>query len=1234
MSLTQQQLDQLKADELAVEQAEAKLKLDINALQADGVVVIPPPPPPVPTGGQFKSVVLRTNAELPVGVNPTDSLSPQPLPTGQSWEIEFHGSGGAGPGTSGPYYVNGDKQKAICDQSGGFTHLSGVDVPFLFNVMNSGGRPGISTLPPVLRLQPVDALPLQAPYVNRPAAWTLIETYHHGYSYGATSNPNAGSTATGGTYEPFTERKYLAMLAWARTHYTQVDWTKKGITFGNSMGAWACFNITLRHPELFGAFFASNPRVRHLVTPDYNFGFGSLNPNCPVAGTGKTYAQDRDHVAYVANTANDTPFMGWVIAVNDGFSPFQDHIDMIKACQQTNRPFAIIIHDGIHDSVATTMMNTRLRNTYVNSLFTGAAIPIFKNSSHDGDPSVAATWTDLDLTIPNSPKGKGRSMSINEGFSWTVVTETSTKVVFKVRNSLGDTDVDIIGPHSSVFTGQVAPQRVHIPAGQDVTVTFDSAVVSVPPVIPPAKILSFTASKSSITQGETVTLSWNTQDAVFVLLSNLPNQQLPPSGTLNVTPTVDTTYTLQADDRAANVSDTTSLTVKVTAPVGSVQVEKFPLDLSQLVGLFVQFTPNRYERIERHLCLTQNTTPLVFNKVDLSAGGALRPLLYTTYGWFVDGVCRGQLSVKSGVDTGGTLNVTLINEVDGIHKGQVLPIDTTGKPIAGTECYPPFYFWVDRNGTAKDVPFVIYQNDDFEWTHTLANLPPTYFAWIAPKNVTTPTARPLVGTTAFEAFSSTVPKSDLARIDLVPAMDEGNRFYPCVSDRGITVTENEQGYFTDGYLRDYVYMPQVDGPRGVGTVSHITDMRWGRNNKIYFSSPVSWRVIDAQGTIRTLLGQRHTYAPYYGDISGPGHKSVETIGIWDTSIPVAERFPKKSWFSFFDPATLATDPNALPIGGEQPHLGNPTAYLGDAHGYILKAVFNGQDRSVPPTITRHIMVDKRVFGGALYNNTIYVSEGNLHRISMWDLQSRAYKGDLISDSTASVVGSVNVQTDTFIFAPGQTTATARSHTVVCPEGIAIMDDWLYFGSIAMSQVRRINLITKELQICCDLLASPTSSNVHFANIAVSDGTFGPRHTIFSVHFDNSYFGRPRAWLPGANAAGDRTHYLQWDYAYFGYNQVEGVGYTGTLVGIYPMSVCVGQGGLAFGGTEEAIQVFHKRPSTMAVPTFAQQQQIALGHRKWMEQGLYLPYGRFANGPIPYTKGQDADIDVWLNVNNR
>jgi hypothetical protein len=67
---------------------------------------------------------------------------------------------------------------------------------------------------------------------------------------------------------------------------------------------------------------------------------------------------------------------------------------------------------------------------------------------------------------------------------------------------------------------------------------------------------------------------------------------------------------------------------------------------------------------------------------------------------------------------------------------------------------------------------------------------------------------------------------------------------------------------------------------------------------------------------------------------------------------------------------------------------------------------------------------------------------------------------------------------------------ARQHPVLGPEGLYILDGWLYFGSHALKQVRRLHLKTGELQVVCEVLHSS-----RFVKFAVSDGTFGPRGAV-------------------------------------------------------------------------------------------------------------------------------------------
>jgi hypothetical protein len=77
-----------------------------------------------------------------------------------------------------------------------------------------------------------------------------------------------------------------------------------------------------------------------------------------------------------------------------------------------------------------------------------------------------------------------------------------------------------------------------------------------------AAIQSFTASKTEITKGETVTLKWNVAHAQSISIKKEAEANLSANGTLDVRPTADTTYVLEAVG-TDKVVVTQSITVKV-----------------------------------------------------------------------------------------------------------------------------------------------------------------------------------------------------------------------------------------------------------------------------------------------------------------------------------------------------------------------------------------------------------------------------------------------------------------------------------------------------------------------------------------------------------------------------------------------------------------------------------------------------------------------------------------------
>jgi hypothetical protein len=422
-------------------------------------VVTPPPvdqPPPVtpPSGSpmQFKSVALRNvtpdGSDLPPNIQPTDQYSPPTTTPIKVWRWKFHGSGGPGPtGTLGPLYSQrGTKKRAICDAINQLTHVN-HDVDFLYTLFNPA-----SAAAPIFEFQPIDALPLD-PYPGRAANRSRLETWHNGYVRDSTPIPNT-SKATGGTFEPFTQRKYDVLFETEKLLWPNVDWSSKGSASGGSMGATACYNYVLPRynggpggigPK-FGVFYASNGRCRvsnavgrpdPANVPDYNAGGDTLNPNVTVVGSGELYTHAFDHIQWLLdNPTVKTPMQCSASASHDSFSPTQDQIDLISANRRTKRPHVDVLYNGYHDGTADSIMLTRIKKTYTEDMFDGKkGWLVLLNSSADDDILQAFSW-------PESTAGSTYPLAFhadtNVGYKWIIDEETPTSFKGRLYNALND----------------------------------------------------------------------------------------------------------------------------------------------------------------------------------------------------------------------------------------------------------------------------------------------------------------------------------------------------------------------------------------------------------------------------------------------------------------------------------------------------------------------------------------------------------------------------------------------------------------------------------------------------------------------------------------------------------------------------------------------------------------------------------------------------------------------------
>lgn len=100
-----------------------------------------------------------------------------------------------------------------------------------------------------------------------------------------------------------------------------------------------------------------------------------------------------------------------------------------------------------------------------------------------------------------------------------------------------------------------------------------TATVTVSAAVP--TVVSFGASPSTITAGESSTLSWTTTNATSVSISGLTGTQ-PASSSVSVSPTATTTYTLTATGPGGTATATTQVTVGTRCSVGPLPPPPLP----------------------------------------------------------------------------------------------------------------------------------------------------------------------------------------------------------------------------------------------------------------------------------------------------------------------------------------------------------------------------------------------------------------------------------------------------------------------------------------------------------------------------------------------------------------------------------------------------------------------------------------------------------------------------------
>ncbi|MCB0246839.1 MAG: hypothetical protein KDI12_25745, partial [Anaerolineae bacterium] len=458
-----------------------------------------------------------------------------------------------------------------------------------------------------------------------------------------------------------------------------------------------------------------------------------------------------------------------------------------------------------------------------------------------------------------------------------------------------------------------------------------------------------------------------------------------------------------------------------------------------------------------------------------------------------------------------------------------------------------------------------------------------------------------------------VSKRDTIRRDLVPVR-EMDSHRPYQDSHGIWSAANRQRYTYDDSHRLLPRYPLLDGPRGVGNAHGVFHIQIGKGRvedkpgsplmgNVYFCD--GWRVarVDKTGHVSTLLGWRS---------NGPGHNwqedpietgQLELVGDW--SAVQGPHGLREPWGFVFVEGSTAVDHNAAPIPAEdnrQPHLVGPRLLVADSqNGRIIQAEFSPTRHGIPPKVTEFLTGISDPWECVQWHDGLIVSERGSHRICEYDIHTRQFRRVIVSGPDLAYV---QPSPSRWVIRTAEL-EEIRKHDCVSPEGLYRLDDddWLYYASAAMAQVKRVHLVTGEVEWGCDILTKfPTG--LKFAKVAVSDGTFGPEGTMFVPQWNNTI---PHAYLPG----GER-----WIWG------------TGSSLA-YDSSVAIHEGRLVMGGCREGLVEYKLRLPSDGDFDYA---KYARGEREYSDKGYYLSHSvagmSYTGEPPPY--GISDDMDYYLD----
>lgn len=652
-------------------------------------------------------------------------------------------------------------------------------------------------------------------------------------------------------------------------------------------------------------------------------------------------------------------------------------------------------------------------------------------------------------------------------------------------------------------------------------------------------------------------------------------------------------------------------------PVGDLpQVFSKPINIARVLSLSEWHTSSRYERFQRLTYSApadeSSTRSMQFRCTSMSGGGTVLTFQASAYRLLVDGVEVTRTEVTAGVTKTANFIVPIGQMTTGWHELDIEAEQPT------TETAPKWFIYIHRDGVEQPELMPVCTGS-YDLTHGVG--PVQLWAWV-PRRFTPYTA-PKDTTREPTHFDTHVSRTNLYRENLTPAWG-GNIHRPNVNKEGIWSTFCKQNYFWQDLVRKVPQVPLLDGPRGEGTPVMLTHIQVDRHGGAYCTGPWGVLRIDPKGRVTTRAGYRHksTQSHWEDALSDQLANTLELVGDWSAIPPERHGF-HENWGLAFDLDSLALDLDAPMVRNpdtlimENPHVIGPRAFVADSqNNRIILLTFQKDNFTAEPVVTEFITGISDPWDVVWHEGFIYVSERTANRIVKYNATTGAFV-EVMVERNAALPGGSNIDSNRMHRHFG-TLEERRAHPVVTPEGLFIQDGWLYFASVGNQQVRRIHLTTRELEIVVPHFYYG-SINTHFAKLAVSDGTFYPRGTMFLWTWGVEDFGMPMAFKPdgtkfGLSTSGDLPS-----------------GKGGAWASpSYPSAGGVGMGRLYGASAAEGVYAVSLAKATDPALSAAKYRR---GKDEYEQKGYRLIFGQSGFSPYGYAPpwGESEDMDYFLEL---